>query len=91
VIGYLFTATLIVAYLAAFIGSLIIAIDREDWRWLVVFALLFIFLIAFIIKGATEDEAKGPCVRYETQYSYNAATKTNMPYRVCAERGEWIK
>jgi len=89
--GYIFAATLVVAYMAALFFTLLKAIDNEDWRWLIPFAALFILLIAFIIKGLSEDKAQGPCVRYETQYSYNAATKTNMPYRVCAERGEWIK
>lgn len=89
--GYIFVATLMVAYAAALLFTLFKAIDDEDWRWLAPFALLFILLIAFIIKGSSEDQAEGPCVKYETQYSYNAATKTNMPYRVCLERGEWVK
>lgn len=89
--GYIFAATLIVAYVAVLFFTLFKAIDDEDLRWLIPFAALFILLIAFIIKGLSEDGAEGPCVEYKTQYSYNAATKTNMPYRVCVERGEWVK
>lgn len=89
--GYIFTATLIVAYLVALIGTLIIAVDNEDWRWLVPFTVLLILLIAFGIKSATEEEAQGPCLKKETSYTYNAGTKTMMPYTKCVERGEWIK
>lgn len=32
-----------------------------------------------------------PCVRYETTYQYNAATKTTMPVRYCAQYGEWVE
>lgn len=38
----------------------------------------------------TYQAAVGPCLRYETGMQYNPATKTVMPYRSCAERGEWI-
>lgn len=89
--GYIFTATLIVGYLVALIGTLIMAVDNEDWRWLVPFTVLLILLIAFGIKSTTEEEAQGPCLKKETSYTYNAGTKTMMPYTKCVERGEWIK
>lgn len=89
--GYIFVATLIVAFIGSLIFTLLKAIDSEDWRWLIPFVGLLIIMIALIIKGLSEDGAEGPCVEYKTQYSYNAATKTNMPYRVCVERGEWVK
>lgn len=88
---YLLAATLLVGYIAALIFTLIMGIDNEDWRWIAVFAVLVIFLFAFAMKMASQGEDQGPCVKYETSWSYNAATKTNMPYKVCAERGEWIK
>lgn len=88
---YLLQATLLVGYIAALIFTLIKGIENEDWRWIVAFAVLVIFLFAFVMKMASQDEEQGPCVKYETSWSYNAATKTNMPYKVCAERGEWIK
>lgn len=32
-----------------------------------------------------------PCVKYDTTYQYNAATKTTMPVQYCAVEGEWVK
>jgi MFS family permease len=90
-IGYIFQAIIVVAYLAALIGTLIMAVDNEDWRWFVPFTVLLILLIAFAIKSATEEEAQGPCLKKETSYTYNSATKTMMPYTKCVERGEWVK
>lgn len=52
--------------------------------------VMSVLTVAIVIAVASEEEKQGPCVRYETQWSYNAGTKTNMPYRVCVERGEWI-
>ena len=89
--GYIFTATLIVGFVGSLMFTGFKALDDEDWRWLIPFAVLLVIMIALIIKGLSEEEAQGPCVKYDTRYSYNSATKTNMPYRVCAERGEWIK
>lgn len=89
--GYIFVATLIAAFIGSLIFTLLKAIDSEDWRWLIPFVGLLIIMIALIIKGLSEDQAQGPCIKYETNYSYNSATKTNMPYRVCTERGEWVK
>lgn len=88
---YILEATILVGFLAALIFTIIKAVEEEDWRWLAAFAVLFIFLTAFIFKVSAEEEAKGPCTKYETKWSYNAGTKTNMPYKVCTERGEWIK
>lgn len=42
------------------------------------------------LNFADQQAAVGPCLRYETGMQYNPATKTAMPYRRCAERGEWI-
>lgn len=42
------------------------------------------------LNFADQQAAVGPCLRYETGVQYNPATKTVMPYRRCAERGEWI-
>ena len=38
-----------------------------------------------------KENERGPCVQYETQMHYNAATKTTMPARVCVLRGEWVE
>jgi putative ABC transport system permease protein len=46
--------------------------------------------LALTINAMVEHEQKNPCVTYESRLTYNAATKTMMPMRVCVERGEWI-
>ena len=43
---------------------------------------------AFWVVGSSEDK---PCVKYDTTYQYNAATKTTMPVQYCAVEGEWVK
>lgn len=50
--------------------------------------LIFVTPIIYLSRAA---DAEGPCVQYETQMHYNAATKTMMPARVCVLRGEWIE
>jgi hypothetical protein len=88
---YILQATIGVSYVALMFWFLIRTIEDEDWRYGIGAAVMLILLLAFVMKLAAEDNAKGPCVKYETQWSYNAATKTNMPYKVCVERGEWVK
>lgn len=88
--GYIFGATLIVVVLGALIGTAILAIENEDWRWGAVSVAILIAILASVMYLDAQEESKGPCAKYETQWSYNAATKSNMPYRVCVERGEWI-
>jgi MFS family permease len=87
---YVFGATLVVAVLGALIGTAILAIDNEDWRWGAVSVVILIGILASVMYLSEAEESQGPCAKYETQWSYNAATKSSMPYRVCVERGEWI-
>lgn len=47
--------------------------------------------LAWGIKQSNDNEARHPCVEYELQMTYNAATKTMRPLRVCIERGEWVE
>ena len=88
--SYILGATLVVAVLGALIGTAILAIENEDWRWGAVSVVILIGILASVMYSDAQQESKGPCIKYETQWSYNAATKSNMPYRVCVERGEWI-
>lgn len=53
--------------------------------------IFWIITIAFLCYAVVESNNKGPCVKYETQMHYNAATKTMMPARVCVLRGEWVE
>lgn len=36
-----------------------------------------------------EESKRGPCIEWQTQMMYNAATKTMMPAKFCVQRGEW--
>ena len=47
--------------------------------------------LAWGIKQGNDNEARHPCVEYKLQMTYNAATKTMRPMRVCIERGEWVE
>lgn len=51
--------------------------------------VLTIGLIAVLIWVANQSDNR-PCVRYDTTMQYNAATKTTMPVRYCAQYGEWV-
>ena len=53
--------------------------------------IFWVVIFAFISYVVDESNNIGPCVKYETQMYYNAATKTMMPARVCIERGEWVE
>ena len=44
-----------------------------------------------VINAVIAEKETGPCLRYETGMHYSPATRTMMPYRTCAERGEWIE
>ena len=88
--SYILQAILVVVALGALVGTAILAIENEDWRWGAVSVAILIAILASVMYLDAQEESKGPCAKYETQWSYNAATKSNMPYRVCVERGEWI-
>ena len=49
-----------------------------------------VLMLAWGINVGIEHERDNPCVAYESRLTYNAATKTMMPMRVCVERGEWV-
>jgi hypothetical protein len=56
-----------------------------------VFAGAFLLLIALMITATVEYERQNPCVKYEVETRYDAATKTARPMKVCVERGEWTE
>ena len=59
--------------------------DIKAW----VMGAVAVWCLAWFVNGAIEYEREHPCVTYESRLTYNAATKTMMPMRVCVERGEW--
>lgn len=63
------------------------ATDLKAW----VLGAVAVLMLAWAISWAVDQEARNPCVEYESRMTYNAATKTMMPMRVCIERGEWVK
>ena len=63
------------------------AADLSAW----VLGAIGVLTLAWAISWAVDQEARNPCVEYESRMTYNAATKTMMPMRVCIERGEWVE
>lgn len=59
--------------------------DLKAW----VMGVVAVWMLAFALNAMVEYEQENPCVEYESRLTYNAATKTMMPMRVCVERGEW--
>lgn len=59
--------------------------DLKAW----VLGAVAVVLLALALNAMVEYEQENPCVTYESRLTYNAATKTMMPMRVCVERGEW--
>lgn len=90
---YVLFAAILIATLLLGVWLFFKAVDSESF--FSVFSILaFLFwaaLLGLLIKSRVEDNAMGPCVQYETQMHYNAATKTMMPARVCVLRGEWVE
>ena len=60
--------------------------DLKAW----VLGAAAVVLLALALNAMAEYEREHPCVEYESRLTYNAATKTMMPMRVCVERGEWV-
>lgn len=61
------------------------ATDLKAW----VYGGVAVWMLAWGINLSIQYERDHPCVAYESRLTYNAATKTMMPMRVCVERGEW--
>lgn len=88
---YILQAILLVAYIGLLFYLVGNALDDGGLIYVVGAVIMTVLTVAIIIGAVDQDQKQGPCVKYETSWQYNAATKTNMPYKVCAERGEWIK
>ncbi len=61
------------------------ATDLKVW----VYGGVAVWMLAWGINLSIQYERDHPCVAYESRLTYNAATKTMMPMRVCVERGQW--
>jgi hypothetical protein len=67
------------------------ATDRVAWMLGAISVLGLAWIVSSALTSAADQEARNPCVQYESRMTYNAATKTMMPLRVCVERGEWVE
>lgn len=45
--------------------------------------------VFFLLYAGIEASEEGPCVEWQTQMMYNAATKMMQPAKFCVQRGEW--
>ena len=88
--SYIFQAALVCGWVGLLFFFLGRTFDGDGLLYVIGAVVMTVLTVAVIIGAVSEEEKQGPCVKYETQWSYNSATKTNMPYQVCVERGEWI-
>lgn len=87
-------AAILVGWIAVLIVVGILAAERDGMSALGLWLFVFCWLVGgfgVIIQTHIEEGKSGPCVAYETQMHYNAATKTMMPAKVCVLRGEWVE
>ena len=87
---------IVILAVIAWIATIIFAIHRFEREGFLdplglVAATLVVVGLAWVIKQGNDNEARHPCVEYKYRMTYNAATKTMMPLRVCIERGEWVE
>lgn len=61
------------------------------WVCGVVLFVWVVIAMGFVIQSDIEQDKEHPCVEYEIRQQYNPATKTVMPVKVCALRGEWVE
>lgn len=87
--SYVIDAIIVLVWIGVFMGSLFIIMDGDGIsKILGVLGLIVCLASAFWAMSQPDNK---PCARYETTMQYNAATKTTMPMRYCAQYGEWVK
>ena len=84
----------VILFVVAWFALLLVAFSRfldngigDIHAWLC--GGLVVWMLALVVNAMVEYEKEHPCVTYESRLTYNNATKTMMPMRVCVERGEW--
>lgn len=87
--SYILYAVIFLVWVGIFFGSLTLIMDG-DTTSIVLGVLGLIICLSSAFWALSQSDNK-PCARYETTMQYNAATKTTMPMRYCAEYGEWVK
>ena len=87
---YIFQATLFCGWILLLFFFAGRALNGEGFLYIIGAAVMTVLTVAVLIGAASQEEDKGPCLKKETSYAYNAGTKTMMPYTKCVERGEWV-
>ena len=85
---------LIAAGIVSVLGFLVLCLWKTldgELLWIIPLVIVVIGIIATIMYVNNKQSAQGPCLKEQTSYAYNAATKTVMPYTYCAEQGTWVK
>lgn len=92
VMSFVIDAIIVLIWIGLFFGSVIFIVEGfDDGNWLAIgLGVLGLVIALASAFWATSGEDSKPCVRYETMMQYNAATKTTMPVRYCAQYGEWV-
>lgn len=83
---------IVVLFLIALCAIFIHAIVGEEngvWVSRGILFVLVVIIIAVGHKDSVEQEAIGPCVKEEIHHVLEG--KVITPYKVCLERGEWVK
>lgn len=91
--SYVIESIILLLWIGIFFGSIIAIIegyDEQNLIWIIGGVIGLILCLATALWGLNQKDNK-PCVHYETNMQYNAATKTIMPMRYCAQYGEWVK
>ena len=91
--SYVFAAIAVVLWCGLFMGSvaaMLEGFDEGEKGFIIGGVVGLVIAIALVIWMVDQPNTK-PCVRHETMMQYNAATKTTMPVRYCAQYGEWVK
>jgi len=88
---YLLIGAAVTAWLAVLAFVFYSAVEKGSMVYAFLVAVWLSLTIAGTLWLRVKAEERGPCLRYETGVQFNPATKTTMPYRFCAERGEWIE
>ena len=83
--SYILYAIIFLVWIGIFFGSLTIIADGDGISKLL--GVLGLILCLASALWAMNQPNNKPCVRYETTMQYNAATKTTMPMRYCAQYG----
>jgi len=80
---------MVLVILAVWVGSSIWCAHAwvEDKKGKFLSTIVCIVMNSFYLGLIVQDEEKNPCIKYETQLYFDAATKMIMPIQVCVERG----